>query len=276
MKTLNNLMKFCLTGFALVFLFAGTISYALDIEEGGDAIFYQLRAAKQVVIAKLERKDKDFFDFSRVANLYREVQTQFRVSVTDSFASDAEISVGRTYLLYLHELRDKPGTYSLVASIYSIQPVNVTEFRDYRDVIGDYVKFGNDPVALKQALFRNFDHKVPYIQYSAAMDLSVRRLLVKEDADHLAALLSAGKIVNPRARVALIEHLGRFETVRHASVLEHIAKNSREPVSVRSASLDALYQMKAVDTLKNLVKVIDADQSLKLKRKLREIGNRSR
>lgn len=236
------------------------VAAAIDIPQGGDAIFYQLRASSDAAIMKFVRQDAKGFHFETVSALRGQVGKQLSVP-DDGYLGSLRLQPGQSYLLYLRD-----GT--LATSLYSMHKVLPAEQAVYKEVIGAYTQNLEKREALKPTLKKNFTHKVPYIQYSAVADLMTLQLVTNDDLQELGKLMGDKKIVDPRARQMIINQIGIKQLKQFTPTLDKVVRDKSEPVFVRSAAVDALTEMKAKDTLQKLGPVIDQDQSLTLKRKV--------
>lgn len=245
-------------------LLLGQTAGAIDLPEGGDAIFYQLRGAKSAVLAKLSKVNKDSsLEFTKVADLNGQHPATFQVAVASDLPMPAP-KVGETYLLYL-DLVKAPSSFALAMSIYSIRPVASTEVKNYQAVFAAYLKGKTDAAAFKKTLLSTVDQKDAYLQYSAVSDLITRRLLTVKELPLLWSKLKAGALVEVQARTLVVQQAGRLGQKTLTPDLEALVKNVKEAASVRIMALSALRQLKAEDSLKKLAPIITTDPSLKLK-----------
>ncbi len=264
MKTLTALTMTT----ALVALWS-TFASALDVPEGGDAFFHQLRASATTVVAKLNQVGDKGLEFSTDQVLSGpEVGAKFVVR-QDDFLRRAPLQVGDHYLMFLRGKRPGLpvliGGYSLATSISSLFEVQETDVRELKIVIDDYAKFKEDRVALKRALLVHAKSKVAVIQRSAVSDLIGFTRFELSDARILGGLLAEGVIIDSRARQDIVLQLERFKISDFNRILIGLIKSKRETVAVKVAAIDALATMKDDKALSEVSLDVQAHQSLRLK-----------
>jgi hypothetical protein len=242
----------------------GTVAVAIDIPPGGDAIYYQLRASTEVVIAQLVTVDARGHHFQVTETLRGSAPPRF--VEPDTILRSLNLQTGQSFLLYLR--KPTTGGVRLATSIYSIQRIEAMQDTAYRTTLAAYIANLQSKGALKPVLLARVSHQVPYIQYSAVADLKRLHLLTDPDVVDLGRRLQAGQIVDPRARTIIIQELGRRQIRTSAGTLEGIARDRRQPVAVRGAAIDALVDLRAIESLRALGPVIEREGSIVLKRKL--------
>lgn len=268
MKTIKALLT-------VAVIFGGAVAHAIDIPEGGDAIFYQLRASTDTVIAELVKQQGPTYEFRVTSTLSGRAPVSFTITDEPGYLASKNLKQGRSYLLYLRDSGSKPAV-TLSTSLYSVQEVEADESATYKEVIAAYRQALGDKQALKPILLKGTATKIPYIQYSAVQDLQYLNLMTKDDVERLGTMLEEQQIIDSRAKKLIIQRLGSKHFSRFAPLLGRIAQNASEPLSVRSASIDSLFELDAKEQLKNLQTAIDKEPSLSLRRKLYETGEKSR
>jgi hypothetical protein len=252
-------------------LLCAASALAIDIPEGGDAAYHQLRASTDAVIADLRP--------SAVGHLFEVVQ-QLRGSAPASFYLDMEggeekepLRVGQRYLLFLEKGRSGP---ELALSFYSAIPIEAADTAATADFVRSFAKLMADKAALKPLLLKSAGLLLPYIQYSAVSDLAQLGLLLPADVASLARMVDAGQITDGRAKAIVVGQVVKFQLTNLLPMLERLALDRTQPMLVRSRSLDAMSQLNATDSLRKVAGAIADDPSLHLRRKLAEIGAKPR
>jgi len=93
-------------------------------------------------------------------------------------------------------------------------------------------------------------------------------LLDKNDVAELARLLESRRIVDPRAKVLVIDGIGATNSQDFAPLLESLATNRSEPTPARGAAITALHKLNATESLKKIGPSITNERSPALIRKL--------
>lgn len=253
-------------------LLCAASALATDIPEGGDTVNFQLGASTDVVIADL-RVSRTGYLFEVVQQLRGTAPALFDLDEGDNDLEGA-FKAGQRYLLFLR--KSPSGKPVLAASYYSAQPLSAPETAAYTDFVRAYLAAGSNKAALKPLLLKGATSPVPYISYSSVADLSKLRLLTSQDVTALARMLDARQIADPRARSVIVGAIATFRLTDLAPMLEKLAGSRSEAILVRSRSLDALYQLNAISSLRNVAAQIEQDPSLHLRRKIMEIGEKVR
>jgi hypothetical protein len=246
-------------------------AYATDIPEGGDAVYHQLRGSSDAVIADLRPSTVGYL-FEVVQQLRGTAPTSFYLDV-DSAEEKEALRPGQRYLLFLEKGRSGP---QLALSYYSAVAIEAADTAAYADFIRSYVKLMSDKASLKPLLLRSAGGVLPYISYSSVSDLASLGLLTSTDVTSLARMMDAGQITDGRAKAVIIGQVVKFRLTDLVPMLERLAGDRAQTILVRSRSLDALSQLNATDALRNVARLIEDDPSLHLRRKMAEIGTKSR
>jgi hypothetical protein len=247
-------------------------AHATDIPEGGDAVYYQLRASSDAVIADLRPSPVGYL-FEVVQQLRGTAPATFYLDEGDDDLKET-LRVGQRYLLFLR--KGPGGTPQLASSYYSAVAVEAADVAAYADFIRSFVRAMSDRAALKPLLMRNATGRLPYLSYSSVADLVHLRLLTSADVSSLARLVEGGQITDARAKALLVGQVAKFRLTDLVPMLERLAGDPAQSILVRSRSLDALYQMNASGALRNLAAKLAHDPSLHLRRKIIEIGEKLR
>jgi hypothetical protein len=247
--------------------------HATDIPEGGDAAYHQLRASSDAVIADLRPSPVGYL-FEVVQQIRGTAPATFYLDDEDDSDLKEALRVGQRYLLFLRKGRG--GTPQLANSYYSAVAVEASDVAAHADFIRSLVKVMSDKAALKPLLMKYAMERLPYVSYSSVADLVHLRLLTSADVSSLARMLEGGQITEPRAKALVVGQVAKFRLAELAPMLERLAADPGQSILVRSRSLDALYQMNATASLRNLATRMAHDPSLHLRRKIIEISEKIR
>src|SRR5262249_55167496 len=146
--------------------------------------------------------------------------------------------------------------FQLAMSYYSIQDVSGQDRKAYRTAIGAYLRNAGDKERLKPELKRLAGSRLPYLQYSAVVDLKMEDLIQDSDVGWLAGLVANRQLTDPRARGIVVQQIGRFRARRFSDVLEGVVRDPKESVSVRAEALRTLEEFGAQESLKALAPVV--------------------
>jgi hypothetical protein len=246
-------------------------AHATDIPEGGDAVYHQLRASSDVVIADLRPSVVGYL-FEAVQQLRGAAPASFYLTPDNAEERDA-LRAGQRYLLFLQRGRSGP---ELAVSYYSAIAIDPADTAAFADFIRSYVKVMSDKAALKSLLMRSAGLLLPYIPYSSVADLVGLGLLNASDVTSLAKMMDAGQVTDAKAKGILVGQIVKFRLTELVPTLQRLAVDRAQPLLVRSRSLDALYQLRATDALRSVAAQIEDDPSLHLRRKMADIGTRIR
>jgi hypothetical protein len=159
--------------------------------------------------------------------------------------------------------QQRTGVFSLAMSLYSVQKIRPEQTPAFRAAVGLYAR--ND--VNKNMMLRQLYSPVPYLQYSAAIDMARLGLWSSNDVSVIGGLLEQNVVQDKNALVVLVQQLARFGTIQNASVyLEKLANNTGNPVSVRTSALEALSAIGDKEALQRIAPSVDSSDSLKLKR----------
>jgi hypothetical protein len=249
--------------FSVVWTFGmwGT-SYALDIPYGGDALLHQTRGSAHVVVAKYVGSEGGQWNFATQEVFKGFTPRAFAVKALTSLEETLKWDVGETYVLFL-QTQQRTGAFALAMGLYSVQKTQVEELAAYRVALSGYMQRD----VSRDVLLRQVSSPVGYVQYSAAVDMARLNLWNANDVPWMGSLLVQNGVQDVRAKVVLVQQLGRLGSVELAGrYLESVASNMRNPVSVRVAAVESLSSLGAVQVLQRIAPSVDATDSLKLKR----------
>jgi len=250
-------------------LLLGIPAMAVDVPEGGDAIYHQVRNANAVVFATLTSSDKSFLYFNLLKGLNRKMPATFKIGRALAPGHDQLVLKNTaTYLLFLkvNRLSERLGIYSLAMGEYSVSPMNRKFMNDYESVISDYMKFRGNNAALAKSLMLHVDKRIPYLQYSAVKDMAMRGMLDETASTELAEKMRNGIIVDPRAKLEIVRKISKFKMTTYTPILEQLIVDNSENVSVKSASLTALDHMGQVEALRRVAPAMLEHRSGRLRR----------
>ncbi|HZH03059.1 MAG TPA: hypothetical protein VEY30_04685, partial [Myxococcaceae bacterium] len=219
---------------------------AIDVPEGGDALYHQLRSSERTVIAQYEGRGQRGAAFTSQAPLRGQLPSRFEVP-TDAYLPSESLRPGASYLLFLSEERDG---LRLPTGPSALRPFDLRDAPALREAIARYEEGAKDKAVLKKYALELLGSPVAFLQYSAAADLTRLGLLGKDEIPLVGRLLTGGQPVEPQARQLLLRHLGRLEAKEYATYLEKVLGSREEPVSARVAALDGLRFMGNVEAIR--------------------------
>jgi hypothetical protein len=254
---------------ALVFgCSTASAAFATDLPYGGDALYHQLQASGDVAIARLTGRHPGILEFTLLESLEGSLPLDFTVDANEPGLSS--LRVGGAYLLFLNASRDSGVQFQLATSYYSIRNVRGQDRRAYRTAVDTYLRNVSDKASLKPELRRLAASRLPYLQYSAVVDLERLHLLGGADVTWLAGLLSRGQLADPSARGIAVQQIGRFRAREFTGLLENVVRDNHESVSVRANAFRTLEQLGATESLRALAPVVERSPALHYKTHARE------
>lgn len=269
-------MKFLYLALVIALLNVSSV-FSIDVPEGADAIFHQMRNSNVVALATLKSMDKTKFTFVIQKNLLAQTGKEIVVS-RFSLENSHGISIkeNTNYLLFLKQKRLTGGIligYSFAMGGYSLQPVGERDFNGISDVVADYVRFKGDKASLKAALLNHNLKANGYVQYSTVVDLDTHGMMDATVAETLAERVKSGKLTDPRAKFTIVNRIQHFGLKKFAPILESMILNTNENISVRTASLKGLQKFGDQAALARVAPVLVEGMSGRLRRTTIDIVN---
>ncbi len=247
-----------------------TPARALDVPEGGDALFHQLRASSLVAVGSFQaRTPTGALQFKTLSSVVGELGTAFTVQ-GDTYTNGLPLKQGVEVIVFMKGkgligpiLRPLP--YTLATSINSIQPFDSRFSGDLKLIVADIQKVRGDKRALKETLMKWRDHASSYIQESVVLDLINHTVFEAQDAALLGQTLQAGKLSSLEARLEIIRQLEKFKLNSFNGFLVKLVSTENESVALKVAALDVLGATGDQASLRQLATVVGNGQSLRLK-----------